>query len=400
MKAERISEPLAITGMGCISALGRDVAFTRASLFSAGLDPVPCSRFVTNHPEPFPVFEIPDAWLSCDSLDASSKRCSALARMAASEAITMGKIGKGDRGRIRIGLSMGTVAGDPFDEQGIITGQRPDWESLNRYVRGWPAVQVHRALSLDGPYQMVTTACSSGAVAIAQGAAWVRDGVCDAVLAGGAEGLTRICYDGFASLMLADKQRCKPFDRHRAGLNLGEGAGFLLLEHPDSARNRDAVILGWLLGDGIASDAYNLAKPKPDGTALRRAIFGSMERSGVKSEEIGFINAHGTGTADNDAVEARTFLEVLPGVPFVSTKAMTGHTLGAAGGIEALLTVISLMERRVPASMGFNDRCPECGCSPLSRSMTLVKSIAMSTSVGYGGSNCALIFAGASGRVA
>jgi 3-oxoacyl-[acyl-carrier-protein] synthase-1/3-oxoacyl-[acyl-carrier-protein] synthase II len=271
---------------------------------------------------------------------------------------------------------------------------------MQAFIESSPSGLVNRELRLRGPHQQVTTACSSGSVAIAQAAAWVRGGVCDAAIAGGAERLTRLCYAGFASLMIADSQPCRPFDRTRAGLNLGEGAGFILIERASSAHARKARILGWLLGDGNSCDAFNLAQPNPQGDGLRRAIAESLRLSGIAADDLGFINAHGTGTLDNDRVEARAFGSMLPGVPFFSTKALTGHTLGAAGGIEAVLTLICLEAGQVPASAGYSEPCPDCGCSPTSTPQPIRKPYAMSTSVGYGGSNVALVFAASGTGVA
>ena len=386
-------EPLAITGLGCLSALGGDIPATQAALLAGVFrPPAPPRRFTTDHPHPFPVFEIPDTW--ANPANGTAGRCALLAREAARQALAQAQL---DPGQCRIGVSLGTVAGDPLIENPATDSLTPGIAALIQYAKDSPACFVGREFSLQGPCQVITTACTSGSVAIAQGAAWVRSGTCDTALVGGAERLTRICYNGFAALMLADPQPCRPFDRTRAGLNLGEGAGVLLLERAATARARGAEILGWLLGDGNASDAYNLARPHPDGAGLTQAITTALQTSALEAADLSFINANGTGTLDNDLVEARVFSRMLAQVPFLSTKGLTGHTLGAAGGIEAVLTVLCLAQRHVPASCGFSTICPDCSHAPLTSAQTLTRNYAMSTSVGYGGSNTALIFAAPAG---
>lgn len=365
--------------------------------------PVPPTRFQTDHPVKFPVFEVPDAWLREHVPNPRPhERCVDFARIAALEALAAA--GLGDvvaRQGLRIGVCLGTVVGAAMDEDSFYRefrqGDCPDPLPVIRFLRSSPAEAVVERLGLTGPYMTVATACTSGASAICQAVEWIRAGICDAVIAGGTEKLSRLSYNGFASLQITDASACRPFDRDREGLNLGEGAGVILLESPESVARRGVKPVGHLLGTGNASDAYHLSRPDPDGGGLRRAVREALESAGGGLDRVGFINAHGTGTLDNDRMEGRVFRDLLPGVPFHSTKCFTGHTLGAAGGIEAALTLACLNRGCLPVNAGFRNTDPEIGVAP-AMGGRFDGDVAMSTSVAYGGNNVALVFGRASER--
>jgi 3-oxoacyl-[acyl-carrier-protein] synthase-1/3-oxoacyl-[acyl-carrier-protein] synthase II len=225
------------------------------------------------------------------------------------------------------------------------------------------------------------------------------------VLAGGADMLCNVIHAGFLSLLITDTSPCRPFDRNRRGLNLGEGAGIVVLESPGTGSSsalgkggcppsprKDASPLAWLCGYGNASDAYHISTPEPNGTGLRRAIEQALTEAGVGPREIDFINAHGTGTPENDRVEGKLFPEVFPGVPFGSTKGFTGHTLGAAGGIEAVITIVCLQRKCLPANLGFQEPDPEFPGRPVTENTPVAGRWGLSDSVAFGGNNVALIF--------
>ena len=213
----------------------------------------------------------------------------------------------------------------------------------------------------------------------------------DVVVAGGADELCRTTYNGFISLMITDDSPCKPFDRDRKGLNLGEGSAMLLLEPDDAVRGREKRARSYVLGYGAASDAYHLTAPRPDGKGLKQAISDALADSGRRVEEISFVNAHGTGTRDNDRIECQALHEMLPGVPFFSTKGYTGHTLGAAGAIEAAFTVACIEEHMIPVNAGFNNQDPELPASPVADIMEISSHIAVTESLAFGGHNAVLI---------
>jgi 3-oxoacyl-(acyl-carrier-protein) synthase len=239
----------------------------------------------------------------------------------------------------------------------------------------------------------VANACSSGADALGLAKGWIEAGLCDLAIAGGADELTRITYIGFAHLLITSAAPCRPFDKSRSGLNLGEGAGIVVLESEEALRRRGGHALAWLAGYGTCNDAHHPTAPHPEGVGLRRAIETALRDAGIAPSDVGVINAHGTSTLDNDRVEGRVLSDIFGAeVPAVSTKAHTGHTLGAAGGIEAVLSVQSLLDGTVPATVGHETPDPECGLRPTTRRTEHTARWALSDSLAFGGGNCALIF--------
>ncbi|MFW6286965.1 MAG: beta-ketoacyl-[acyl-carrier-protein] synthase family protein, partial [Candidatus Sumerlaeota bacterium] len=215
-------------------------------------------------------------------------------------------------------------------------------------------------------------------------------------IAGGADHLSRITYLGFTTLMIASKEPCRPFDRWRNGLNLGEGAGMVCIEAGPFALRRGAQPLARVAGYATFSDAYHPTAPHPEGRGLRRAIASALKQADAGPKSVDFVNAHGTSTPDNDKVEGSVLSEILRhDAPVVSTKAYTGHTLGAAGGIEAVLTVRGLIEGRIPATVGFKEYDPECRLRPTRSNTEVGRRVAMSNSLAFGGTNSVLVFTGA-----
>jgi 3-oxoacyl-[acyl-carrier-protein] synthase-1/3-oxoacyl-[acyl-carrier-protein] synthase II len=170
----------------------------------------------------------------------------------------------------------------------------------------------------------------------------------------------------------------------------------VVLESRESAQQRDAPIQAWLCGYGGASDAYHISAPEPSGRGLRRAIEWALAQAGLPPQQIDFINAHGTGTPENDRVEGRLFPDMFPGVPFSSTKGFTGHTLGAAGGIEAVITILCLQRKCVPANVGFEEPDPDFPGQPVVENTPVAGRYGLSDSAAFGGNNAALIFQGQS----
>ena len=221
--------------------------------------------------------------------------------------------------------------------------------------------------------------------------------MCDVVLAGGADELCRTTYNGFASLQISAPVLSRPFDETRCGLNLGEGAAVLVLESQRVQQQRQmrakGYVIGYVLGYGSGTDGWHLTAPHPDGRGLKQALAEAFTTSGVEKEQLAFINCHGTGTRDNDRVESKVLGEVLAQIPFHSTKGYTGHTLGAAGAIEAAFTLAFLRDGIIPASAGFSQMDPELSVIPVTEPTTIVKEFALSESLAFGGNNAALILA-------
>jgi 3-oxoacyl-(acyl-carrier-protein) synthase len=299
---------------------------------------------------------------------------------------------------LRLGVCLGTTVASqlnniPFYDAFRRTGA-PPLEAVQAYLNSNLAQAVARHIGARGPRATIVNACSSGADAIGVGLNWLAAGLCDAVVAGGADELNRVPLVGFHSLGIVSDVPCQPFDRNRRGLNLGEGAGVVVLETAASCRARGLSPRLAAASFGAGCDAHHLTAPHPKGVGLHAAISAALARADIAPADIAFVNAHGTGTADNDAVEGAVLGRIFgPSVPFLSTKGLTGHTLGAAGGIEAVLTALGLHEGWIPASAGFREPDPAIPIAPITARTQITGRYAMSTSLAFGGNNAAMIIA-------
>jgi 3-oxoacyl-[acyl-carrier-protein] synthase II len=262
------------------------------------------------------------------------------------------------------------------------------------------ASSVCMDLGARGPSLSVSTACSSGTVAIGTALQLLRAGACDIVIAGGAESVCSRLLIASACQMRAVSTRrddpstaCRPFDADRDGFVVGEGAGLVVLERPEHAAARGARIRAGIAGYGASSDAYAAVAPDPEGAGIERALRTALADAGVATAEVGHVNAHGTSTVMNDLIEATVLHRVLGDRPLVtSTKAMTGHALGAAGGIETALTVLALERQLVPPTGNFRTRDIRIPIDVVAKeARSAAFECAVKTSMGFGGHNAALV---------
>ncbi|MBS7458758.1 beta-ketoacyl-[acyl-carrier-protein] synthase family protein [Coralloluteibacterium stylophorae] len=247
---------------------------------------------------------------------------------------------------------------------------------------------VQRALALEGPAVTVATACSSSAKVFAQAARLLDAGFADAAVVGGVDTLCGSVLYGFNALELVAAEPCRPFDAARRGLSLGEAAGFALLVRGDVAPDAPR-----LLGYGESSDAHHMSAPHPDGLGARLAMQAALDRAGLAAGDIDYLNLHGTATPANDRVEAAVVAALFPDTLHASsTKGWTGHTLGAAGILEAVVALGAIEHGELPGTLGLETPDPVCG--PQIRREPAARPVrhAMSTSFGFGGNNCALVF--------
>jgi len=251
-------------------------------------------------------------------------------------------------------------------------------------------------LNLLGPRTTFMTACSSGATAIGFARDLIRSHAADIMVCGGTEPLCRITYSAFNALQAVDPDPCKPFDRHRRGLTLGEGAGIVILESLDHARRRGAPIYGEILGCGITCDANHMTAPDIEGNGAAAAMTAALADAGVSADRVDYINAHGTATPANDRMEAlamgRVFGKRARHIPVSSTKSMIGHTLGAAGAIEALACLLAIERDFVPPTIHHDapdDDCPLDVVPEHSRPARI--DTVLSNSFAFGGNNTALV---------
>ena len=270
---------------------------------------------------------------------------------------------------------------------------------VERFLASNPAEAVAREYGLTGPLHTVSNACSSGADAVSIAALCLISGQCERMIVVGADELHRTPVAGFHVLGVTSPFPCRPFDSARAGLNLGEGVGVLILETPECAGKRGKKSEFALCGFGMSCDASHITAPDATGSGMKRAFRDALSRAGLEFCDIAFINAHGTGTVLNDKCEAAAFaglaeaagLAVPP--PFLSTKRFTGHTLGAAGTLELIFTMLMLRDGFVPASPGCKTLDPALACAPLTSPLKLPDEtrFAASTSLAFGGTDAVLI---------
>lgn len=253
---------------------------------------------------------------------------------------------------------------------------------------------VARFFGLKPAMATISTACSSSANSIIVGARMLHHGLADAVIAGGGDALSRFTLNGFHSLKNVDKEACRPFDQNRNGLNLGEGAGYVLLERESSAKARGAHILAVLSGYSNHNDAYHPTAPSPDGSGALRTMQGALDNAGLMPENIHYINAHGTATHNNDQAEGRAIQQLWQAYPpaFSSTKPFTGHTLAAAGVVEAILSILAMNEGIIPPNLNWETKMEELEIAPCTLMKKQSIDHVMSNSFGFGGNNVSLIF--------
>ncbi len=245
-------------------------------------------------------------------------------------------------------------------------------------------------LGLSGPAVAVSSACSSSAKVFASAQRMMAAGLIDAAVVGGVDTLCLTTLYGFNSLELISGEACRPFDTQRNGISIAEAAAFALLEWPPERPPADAVLL---LGTGESSDAYHMSSPHPDGRGARMAMQAALHAAGLKPSEIDYINLHGTATQSNDAAEGKAVTAVFgSGTPCSSTKGATGHTLGAAGGVEAVICALALQHGLLPAGINTRQLDPALELDYVLENREQPVARVISNSFGFGGTNCSLIF--------
>ena len=301
------------------------------------------------------------------------------------------------------GCVVGTTIAHQFKDTAYYARLREDPETeenapVERFLNSNPAEVIAREYGLSGPVHTVSNACSSGADAVSIAALCLLSGQCERMIVVGADELHRTPVAGFHVLGVTSPFPCRPFDSARAGLNLGEGAGVLILETPECAGKRGKKSEFALCGFGMSCDASHITAPDATGGGMKRAFRDALTRAGLALSDIAFINAHGTGTVLNDRCEAAAFAGLaeeagIAAPPFLSTKRFTGHTLGAAGTLELIFTMLMLRDGFVPASPGCKTPDPALACTPLTSPLNLPDGtrFAASSSLAFGGTDAVLI---------
>jgi 3-oxoacyl-[acyl-carrier-protein] synthase II len=337
-------------------------------------------------------------------------RFSQFAVCAASDAVKDAGLELDKEDVSRIGCVVGSAAGDYAGlEEQFVRFREKGPGSVNaltvpKVIPNMPACNVAISLGIHGPNLGVSAACATGSYAIGTALGILRQGQADVILAGGAEStITAFVLDGYSNMGVLSQRNerpeeaSKPFDADRDGFVMGEGAGILVLETLEHARKRGAEVLARVGGFGMTCDAYNIAIPEPAGTSAAAAMEMAVRDARLNVEDIGHINAHGSSTKVNDRVESnairRAFGEHTMRVLVTSNKSMIGHTLGAAGAIEAVATVLSLYHDIIPPTINYRTRDPECDLNIVANEAREAKlKAAISNSFGFGGQNGVVLF--------
>ena len=294
--------------------------------------------------------------------------------------------------------SGGMTFGEAFYRQAISTPLKALGQATRvvQYQAQRQVLDVAAALGFTGPVTLIANACASGGNSIGQAYELIRHGEAERVFTGGYDGLCQLVFAGFDSLQALSTTTCRPFDAQRDGLALGEGAAVLTLESLASAQGRGARILGEVVGYGAATDVHHLTQPHPQGDAALKSMIEATQQAGVTPKDIGYINAHGTGTPMNDGAEANAITrwagDVAAQMRVSSTKASIGHLLGAAGSVEAVICFQALQGQWLPPMRGTQTADPACQFTLVREPASASFEYALSNSFGFGGANATLIF--------
>src|SRR5881392_2267700 len=266
----------------------------------------------------------------------------------------------------------------------------PTW--IANYPAQKPVIDAQETFGISAPCQVIANACASGTNAIGHAFECVRSGRYQRVLAGGYDAISELVFTGFDSLQASTPEKCRPFDRQRTGMVLGEGAALLALENLDSAQRRGAPVLAEIVGYGISTDNFHSTQPDPSGVGPRQAMERALQSAEISADEVDYINAHGTATIFNDAAEGKAISQLFNGVPVSSTKSMMGHSLGAAGAIEAVISLLALRHQFLPPNINFDALDDRLDLNVVANeSRPAVVHMALSNSFGFGGTNASIL---------
>ena len=390
-----------IAGVGAITAIGNNVAECLVSFEKEQAGMADITYLDTVHRNNIPVAEV--KWSNKElaevaGISGATSRTTLLGLIAAKEALNDANIAV--LSSLRTGFVSANTVGGMDKSEGFFTefamdNSKGKLRNVFDHECGCVTEAIADQLGIKDFMTTISTACSSSANAIFYGARLIKNDILDVVIAGGADALTKFTLNGFNTLMILDKDYCKPFDENRQGLNMGEGAGYVVLVSAKVAKTLTKAVYCKLSGYNNSNDAYHQTASSPDGTGPYLAMKGALEKSGLKSSDIDYINLHGTGTPNNDTAEGtavkRLFEPNYP--PMSSTKSFTGHTLGASGGIEAVFSVLAIRYGIIYPNLRFETQMHEFSFAPEKRFLTgQTISHVMSNSFGFGGNCTSLIF--------
>ncbi len=395
-----------VTGIGVVSPLGVGAAPTMQRLLAKERAFAPLDLFSAEGARSQIAAQVPGLDLRSVGLAGAQEtwsRTDAMALLAAREALAQAALVHDRDERAALDLIVGGTTAGMYETEDLLAQmhREPDKrEPLSRMLSHPLSATVDQLCAALGPIRRARTlcsACSSGTNAILLAAGWLRSGRSERVLAGGADGLCRLTYTGFSCLSALSDEPCRPFDERRKGLNLGEGAAMLLLETEASARARGAVPIAELRGWAVGAEAHDITNPQASCLTAARVMQEALSQAGIEPSNVDYVNAHGTATKLNDAMEAaalrQCFGDALERIAVSSSKGQIGHTLGAAGAIEAAVTAMAVAQGELPPTAGLEQVDQACQLDHvLTRRSTSVRA-AMSNSFGFGGSDAVIVMA-------
>ncbi len=396
--------PLVVTALTAVSAVGDSVASLRDALVRrrSGLSrcDFPGAEEIDTWIGKVEGLDIPLADPAFARFDCRNNRLAHKGLMADGFDKTVARA-RDRYGADRIATIVGTsTSGILETEQAYFARSGPDDHLPERFSKNFdhthnffaPAEFTALTLGLTGPMMVISTACSSSAKAFASASRYIDAGLADAAVVGGVDSLCQTTLRGFTSLELTSKEPCRPFAADRRGLSIGEASAFLLLER-EGADTVGTPICRFI-GYGESSDAHHMSSPHPEGEGARRSMAQALTMAGATPDRVGYINMHGTATPANDVSEARGVARLFPATTVVSsTKGWTGHTLGAAGGLEAVIAILSMNDGMIPGCLNAVTLDPAVEATVALENRKADLSMVMSNSFGFGGNNCSLLFA-------
>lgn len=389
-------EKVSVAGTGCLCACGNSPEKAFEGVLKARTEfALPKGRVESSYASKFPVFMVPSSDFADKTDDITFSQYFFI--KAALQAFADAGISPKQLEASRVGVVIGSSVHPSFHCFEIYKHwktavlDKKDIEGIKNYLSSPLAQWVSEYFGFTGPFQTVATACASGTDAVGLAKNWIETGLCDVVLCGGTDEIAESPYDGFIRLMVSTAEKCRPFCKTRSGINIGEGAAALLLSNCQTAQKLNLPCRGYVLGYGNSCDGFHPTAPDPQGRGLQKALSFTLQEAGLGANDIAFINAHGTASKANDSAESIAFKTVIPGVPVWGSKGVTGHTLGAAGAIEAVLSLQALNKKILPPTVGFTTPDETLNLVPTTKQSRIKKTFAISDSLAFGGCNSAVV---------
>jgi 3-oxoacyl-[acyl-carrier-protein] synthase II len=401
MSARRV----AITGIGLVSALGitRDENWSNLLEGVCGVSPL--TLFDTQGFRSRIAAQVPFERLASQFTRLQRRRWSRgdqIGMAAAREAVADSGIAGAEIDPSRVGVILGAGTADllrneRYLETLVTAGiERARPSDAWNHFSSTPVDLIASSFGFEGFRSCIVAACASSTMSIGAAADAIRDGRLDAAVTGGTDAMARLTFSGFNALRVMDDQPCRPFDRGRAGMNLGEGSAMMVLEDLDHARRRGAAVYAEVAGHSLTCEAFHPTSPEPEGLAIGDTIRRALADAGVSPDEVDHVNAHGTATSHNDRAEARgirlVFGERARRLPVTSLKSMIGHCLGAAGGLEAAITALTIARGVIPPTIHHTETDPDCAVEVVANHARPFRvRCAVSTSLAFGGNDAAVV---------